>query len=894
MARLPRKTDLGALPPAKTGRPIATYDTTAIGKGVQDLGSSIARIGVNLAEHQKAAQKYDTEARFQDFKWQHKQNLDQSIFDATPDQANGFADNWASGYKETAQQFLDGVPDSLKPEYHAKLKATERQYFREAALFARNEQKRSALRRLDELKTAYLQRSQSGEPLQDIQTDFSSLVDANPYLSGIDKATILQKSLGDFEIANVQARWERENDPDAVMRDLGGVLLDTDTNPELRAQPSESAASNDNQAKPVTAFSKDVNDAISQAAQNAGVDPQILSAFARIESSGRADARTGSYKGLFQLSDSEFEKYGGGDIYDPADNARAAAQKLKAEAAAFEDKHGRAPSPLDLYLMHQQGEAGYDAHLANPEGTAWENIRPYYTDAEAKARGFKDGDAYAKAVIWGNIPKDVRKQFPSGVDEITSADFVDLWKQKVARFGSKDTNVVELHPDILSKSYNGPYKNIPAEARLKLMQTFQSEYRNQRRAASILNGTLPVDPGNKEDRDTIDKAFESTHVLDNLEHQDWQASDYLAQLAKTTSYIPERAVNTLRGMAVNGTPEDRHYAYQTLGRIMRERPGALQTSGGENFNKDLHDEVETFNTMVMDIGIPPEQAIARIDEMRSPEFKARQQSLRTEANDIVKDLAIEDITSEYGGWFTSRPQASGSDRRASFMLDAYRDLVRYHYIRSGDPELAKKVAINEMKKAYNVSTVTGNKRLMRNRPEDYYPPIQTAPDEDPSYDYFKEDLRQAVNEAAGRLQRVDTNVNPELRATAGAPEQFIEKGTQIPLEDIFIEATSQTNADIASGNPYPSYSVVWRQEDENGIPAFMTAPAPFYVDVKAALTRQAELRRSSLTQSRNQNIRDKAAMDAFTRDIVQTPSPLLRSLKEQEKMMRSSRSRTQR
>jgi hypothetical protein len=38
-----------------------------------------------------------------------------------------------------------------------------------------------------------------------------------------------------------------------------------------------------------------------------------------IESSGNPNAITGKYKGLYQLSDSEFSRYGGrGSIFDPA------------------------------------------------------------------------------------------------------------------------------------------------------------------------------------------------------------------------------------------------------------------------------------------------------------------------------------------------------------------------------------------------------------------------------------------------------------------------------------------------------------------------------------------------------------------------------------------------
>lgn len=190
--------------------------------------------------------------------------------------------------------------------------------------------------------------------------------------------------------------------------------------------------------KPVTRFSAGVNSALNKAAKTAGINPQWLEAFTSIESSGRPGLRSsggkGSYHGLLQLSKKEFKKYGGtGNIYDAEQNAMAGAKKLKAEIAEFKDKVGRAPTPTDLYLYHQQGPAGYPAHLKNPDGVAWKNIRPFYTDKAAKQKGFRDGDAYAKAAIWHNVPTDVRGNYPGGVEKMTSRQFIDLWRKKVSR-----------------------------------------------------------------------------------------------------------------------------------------------------------------------------------------------------------------------------------------------------------------------------------------------------------------------------------------------------------------------------------------------------------------------------------------------------------------------------
>lgn len=162
--------------------------------------------------------------------------------------------------------------------------------------------------------------------------------------------------------------------------------------------------------------------AIDQAAAETGLDVNMLRTFARIESGGNPNAVTGSYKGLFQMSEAEFKKYGGGNIFDPYDNARAAARKLQAESKQFFAAYGRPATAGDLYLVHQQGEAGYAAHLSNPTAPAWQNMA---STGEGKAKGA----GWAKQAIWGNIPDQDKARFGS-VENVSSAEFVALWKAK--------------------------------------------------------------------------------------------------------------------------------------------------------------------------------------------------------------------------------------------------------------------------------------------------------------------------------------------------------------------------------------------------------------------------------------------------------------------------------
>lgn len=162
------------------------------------------------------------------------------------------------------------------------------------------------------------------------------------------------------------------------------------------------------------------DDIIEKHANRVGIDPAWMKRIMRIESGGDASNTTGSYKGLFQLSNREFRAGGGtGNIYDPEQNTMAAANTLARHKLAFREKTGRDPNLGDLYMIHQQGEAGAAAHAANPDKPAWENVRKYYSS-----------DAMAKKAIWGNVPDNLKAQFGS-VENITSGQFSDMWSSKL-------------------------------------------------------------------------------------------------------------------------------------------------------------------------------------------------------------------------------------------------------------------------------------------------------------------------------------------------------------------------------------------------------------------------------------------------------------------------------
>jgi hypothetical protein len=175
---------------------------------------------------------------------------------------------------------------------------------------------------------------------------------------------------------------------------------------------------------------------IRRASSAFSLDFNFMKTVAKVESDFDPKQRTGSYIGLFQLSNYEFSKYGAGDILNPRDNAIAAAFKFAASAATFELTTHKKATISDLYLIHQQGTQGAEEHVTHPERIAWKSMC-------ATDEGREKGEQWCKRAIWGNTLPDVKQAWKS-VDNLTSGAFVRMWEDRIdglyARYSEAATN----------------------------------------------------------------------------------------------------------------------------------------------------------------------------------------------------------------------------------------------------------------------------------------------------------------------------------------------------------------------------------------------------------------------------------------------------------------------
>lgn len=145
--KLPGAEDLGQAPSGRSGKPIASYDTTAIGRGAAQLGAGIASMAGDLARVAATknttvdqATRFETQRRFLEFSAREDDELQKAGQSAKPG-AFGFREGFQESYKERAKEFFATVPEELKPEYDVRLFQAEDGLAGRALTFERDQRK---------------------------------------------------------------------------------------------------------------------------------------------------------------------------------------------------------------------------------------------------------------------------------------------------------------------------------------------------------------------------------------------------------------------------------------------------------------------------------------------------------------------------------------------------------------------------------------------------------------------------------------------------------------------------------------------------------------------------------------------------------------------------------
>lgn len=813
-----RSIDIGGIPDTRVD--------TSIGQGAAQLGNAIGNaaeqqnaLANRRLEMQRQADEFAANQSFQ--RWQDDNTLEFGQTQQKIDPSGkGFTDTVSSIYTKRSEEFLKTVPAALQPRFQ-ELVATARNQWIDKGAATEVDQRNTWYRTGITERQQTLQNQVFNDPamFDAAKQDAFRTIDSSG-LPPAEKEALRKKTEEMFALTI----GERE-------------IRDAEANPNSATGASSRLG--------VPAVGGDAVET-------------VVSKIIGVESGGRANAKNpnSSASGLGQFLDSTWvtmmRKYrpdiaGGRSNQDlialktDPQLGREMTRAYTQENSRFLASRGIQQTPGNIYLAHFLGPAGAAQVLkANPNAPIESIVGPQVV----QANGFLRGKSASEVAAWasgkmGNaqassatVPADPRfanlslSQRLSLYDQMQAAarrGQTAIEAQQTAAYNSQkgalqlgiQTGEVSSSEQILSSGMNDSDK-------ATLISALRSRQGDQiavaEAVAAFQNGGLTVDPYSSDGRKRVDAVGD---VISKSVPSDQQQPAY-EELVRQSGTLPQSVLNNIRAGAGSQVASEVQAAMQAASRFAQINPSALgRREGGEAIQR----KVDDFDYYVNTLNLDPSDAARRISEQNDPNKVRDRKALEPAAKEFRKQLEGADIGAMFDesfmGW-RSNPNVGFTEGQAAGIAADYLAIAEEQfYLTSGNTELAKSRAEQEMKRLYGVSDIGGSKTIMKYPPEKYWPGM---PGESDPYAYAKDQL---ISDLAAAFPD-DPLLNPkksgsgfvgtvngrtvDIRDESGLSD-YRNMVRDTALSRIVLVATPETGAE-AKSNQLPGYTVLYK--DENG------------------------------------------------------------------------------
>jgi hypothetical protein len=852
MAKLPGGEDIGGMPSGRSGRAIASYDTSAIGRGAAQFGESLQGVGSQLRvaanrnkEEVDQRGAFEAQAKLIGFKAEQEKAL-QELGQKEQPGAFGFRERYHQQFRKAALDFQSkNVPAPLHEAFDVKLAQLEDGLVGGAGEFERTQRKSYYKTSVADGLTK-LENNLYTDPAKLDQT----LADGNAFIDALP-----DEDIGPIEKEGMRRDWAQKG----KLAALNGMA------PEQRiaalGRPQYQDAPEDGDIGPVDA---------------------VVDRIIGVESGGNANAKNprSSASGLGQFINSTWlttvrryrpdlaEGKSAGEILALKNDRALGREMTKAytqENAEFLTNKGLQITRGNLYLAHFAGPQGAsnvlradpsasvasvlgaDTVLANPflagKNAGW------LVEWAAKKMGGKAVPTQPPDQRFADVDWVTRDKLIAGADaEIAKAE-QETEVAAAAAYKSHDDGVglgietgkIKTETEILSDPH---LDDGDITKHLRALRTKMKEDGDVRDLiANVASGNkegASVNPFDSEETKTGDKAYDAWMKAAPAE----QAPTATQTFVQTTGYIPKPVQATIRQGAMATDATALASAMTIADQMERWAPMAFNRfDGGDDARKRL----AMFRSFVNDRGMSGEDAAKAILSLNDPARKVNRETLKPALEKFTKDLTVADVTNSFDTYAPNdEPGAGVIALQSSALMAEYRELAEEaFYSTGGDVGAAKATALAEIKKNWQVSAISGERHLMRMPPEAYYPPIDGA------IDYLRNDAMETARAAAKTVNR--------------------------DVENIAILPNDRTRADIQSKRP-PRYRLFYTYQ-EDGVVKFDEVEGPGWgLDDSAIRKHQkdgADARHADLIErDRLASERDKIRSDAKKRagDILKDES----------------------
>jgi hypothetical protein len=250
----------------------------------------------------------------------------------------------------------------------------------------------------------------------------------------------------------------------------------------------------------------------------------------------------------------------------------------------------------------------------------------------------------------------------------------------------------------------------------------QNETPNQVTAdfTALNGGALVLDPYASKDKTRADNLYADAQKRLPPE----QLGPLAGAILQQTGVVPQPVVNSIRKGLSSTNPAEVMAAAQTAQRISSSDPAALaRRDGGGEAQKAADD----FKHYVNNLNLAPADAARRLVEANDPEKKVARKATEPAAKEFVKSLEKEGLANQFDTLFGSEPELGFTPGQALGIQAEFIAIAEdQFYAANGDPEIAKNRAVEEMKRLYGVTELTGRKLVMKHPPERHWPKFEVA------------------------------------------------------------------------------------------------------------------------------------------------------------------------
>jgi hypothetical protein len=395
------------------------------------------------------------------------------------------------------------------------------------------------------------------------------------------------------------------------------------------------------------------------------------------------------------------------------------------------------------------------------------------------------------------------------------------------RVATKDDTLTEL--EITQDHSLSDAKQRSLVSQLRKHRKAQIEV--QQTVSELATETTQWNPYDSKQRNRVNDAFET--LLDGNSPTSAEGQVVAGEIAVRTGFLPKSSFDAIRGAVAGDDPAALASSLEFADQVLQRQPGAIDMFGGKGSVQVALSDYRLYSQYM-----GAEEAAAQVIESNSPEAVARRKNLTDAAKEAVKGLDTSDLIDHLSG--SGIDANLGNEAQQAEMMSEYEKLFQDAFVGTGNADLAKNRALDQMSRIYGPNDVTGDSRLMKYPPQNFYPASETNPD------WMEQQVVRQVSEAAFGDQ-----LPPGGRALADAVRK------EIPSSDIILMSDQTTRREVSAHTP-PSYAVLYQHDGE-----LIPVPGRFYFDpsdVEAeakelSLARESELGEQRAKESEVANLR---------------------------------------